>query len=157
MLPRECCRCRHRSDVVKAVASPGEPDANNVTHGRFVCAGLGRRERYCHRLVVRPSPARHPTTTLLLPAVRVSPARRPTATFSSPLVRAVSAMLPRAVLAPSVAVVPLKLVSAASPTATLSSLVVFSPVQRRLVASGNQWRYCPKRSCCSLGLQRQFR
>ena len=35
-------------------------------------------------------------------------------------------MLPRAVLAPSVAVVPLKLVSARSPTATLNSVVVFS-------------------------------
>ena len=35
-------------------------------------------------------------------------------------------MLPRAVLAPSVAVVPLKAESAESPTATLSSVVVFS-------------------------------
>ena len=71
--------------------------------------------------VVRPSPARHPTTTLLLPEVANSNARRPTATFSSPLVRALSAMLPRAVLAPSVAVVPLKAVSAPSPRATLNS------------------------------------
>ena len=39
----------------------------------------------------------------------LSRARLPTATFSSPLVSDTSAMLPRAVLAPSVVAVPLKL------------------------------------------------
>ena len=90
-----------RSDVSEGSAITSSLDAKNITHARFVCAGLAAEKD----IVIARSKAiagTPPHNSVVVAGGENSNARRPTAMFSSPLVRAVSAMLPRAVLAPSI-------------------------------------------------------
>ena len=100
-------------------------DAKNITHGRFVYAGLVAEKGIV--IARRKAIACTPPHNNVVAAGGERTRHRPPANGHVFLTtcQGVSAMLPRAVLAPSEAVVPLKLVSAESPTATLTRWLCF--------------------------------